>query len=718
MTTGVGVGKNVGEPDKRQSTDSAWNRRLDLQGMRAVAVLTVFSNHLFHWPSGGFIGVDVFFVLSGFFITGILIRERTTTRKISFQNFYVRRAKRILPSALLVLVVTVLVSYTLLPAIRARETLIDALYAAVFVSNFRFESVGADYFQQDQPPSPLQHYWSLSIEEQFYFVWPALLVAIFALTRGLRRRGKRGTGHWSLLAAMSIVVSVSFGLAMLLSSSDPNSAYFSTPTRVWELGVGALVAIGGPWLARLPAVLRPLLAYVGLAGVATSLFLINPNVQFPAPWAALPVLSTALVIVSFHGVEVRSMFLLTNPVARWFGDISYTLYLWHFPVIVLLSAVLVRNWLYYVLCVSLALLLTAITYRFYEDPIRKSRWLLEKSATERSRLDLSPAGWALIGGFAAAAVVLSIISLEQTDKVANLRKEADSATIVDLAAPPENDLSVTSVNLAGSAPAISVVPGNAPCFGAPAIINPSCSLRNPDIPLQPSVEEFSTEWGGPSCWTELRAPLKSCTYGYEGPDAIRIALVGDSHAGRVLVGLAPYLTANRWHLTTYIGQGCMWKRPARESCPAMAEIEKRLVDERYDLVLTTSTRTGSAAEYPPAWEPVLAAGGRIAVLADNPKASEQSIACVTRVSFAGDHTGECGTPAARAKIPDPQVDAASRVDPRIPVIDLTPYYCTAESCPSIIGDVIVYADTSSHVTPTFIRTVAPALVNGIKRVLG
>jgi peptidoglycan/LPS O-acetylase OafA/YrhL len=178
--------------DQRRHTASRANvghRRADLQGMRAIAVLTVFANHLFDWPPGGFVGVDVFFVLSGFFITGILIRERSTTGKLSFQRFYVRRVKRILPSAVLVLVVTVTGSYLLFPAIRAKDTLLDALYAAVFAANFRFQAVGADYFQQTQPPSPIQHYWSLSIEEQFYFVWPVLLVAIFAVTRS-RRSGK------------------------------------------------------------------------------------------------------------------------------------------------------------------------------------------------------------------------------------------------------------------------------------------------------------------------------------------------------------------------------------------------------------------------------------------------------------------------------------------------------------------------------------------------
>lgn len=686
-------------------------KRPDLQGMRAVAVLAVASDHLFGWPSGGFVGVDVFFVLSGFFITGLLLKERSHSGKVSFQTFYTRRARRILPSALLVLAVTVIGANALFPATRAKETLLDALWAAVFASNIRFEQVGADYFQQDQPPSPLQHYWSLSIEEQFYFVWPVLLVLLFTITRRLYRRGHVWARHGGLFTAMGVVVTASFVWAMYLTVNNANAAYFSTLTRIWELGVGALVAISGPWLARIPYAARPAVAYIGLAGVVASLFLIGPASQFPAPWAALPVLSTATVIASFHGSEVRAVPLLTNPVARWFGDTSYTLYLWHFPVIVLLVSVIPEGPLYYVAASALALGLTAITYHFYEDPIRKSRWLTESGRRERR---LRPAVWAFIGGTLGAMSVVLILYIEHTDRIAAARAQAESAVVVNLAPPPDADLlSKDGTN----APPISVVSGNDPCFGAPALVNPACTLRNPDLPLQPSLEEFATETGGPFCWTELKAPLRSCEYGYEGPDAVHIALLGDSHAARILHGLAPYLEGNKWHLTAYTGQGCVWMNPARESCPAMAEIESQLLSDRFDLVLTTSTPTGQASNYPPAWNPILAVGSRIAVIADNPKASEESIACLTRVNFGGDRTVECETSRARATPDDPQVSAASRMNPPVPVIDLTDYYCTASSCPSIIGNVIVYADDSSHVTPTYMRTVAPALVNGIREVL-
>lgn len=686
---------------------AVWGRRADLQGMRAVAVLVVFANHLFDWPSGGFVGVDIFFVLSGFFITGILIRERTTTRKLSFQNFYIRRVKRILPSALLVLVVTVIGSYFLFTTVRAKATLLDALYAAVFASNFRFEAVGADYFQRGQPPSPLQHYWSLSIEEQFYFVWPALLVLIFAVTRRFRRKGRRSAGLWGLLAGMSVVVGASFAWAMFLSVDDPNRAYFSSFTRIWELGVGALVAIAGPWLIRLPAAIRPLLAYVGLAGVLLSLFVIDSAVQFPAPWAALPVLSTALMAASFHGAAVHSMFPLTNVVARWFGDTSYTLYLWHWPVIQLLTSIVAKGAVFYGLAMALSLGLTAITYHFYENPIRHSRWLLDQPTTKRHKQKISrQRAWGAAGALGTAAVIVAILGIQYSDKISAARENAEAQ------AAAQSSSSNTNEKID-------------PCIGAPAMVTPGCVLRDPAVPLRPSVDNVATDTKGTfsHCYGRKgQEKLEACEYGYAGSDAKRIALIGDSHAAAILPAFWPILKQNKWHLTTYLGDTCNLANPIREGC-AMAQVEAELAKDPVDLVIVTNFPTGVTPEsYQRAWQPLAAAGTRIAVLLDNPQTSASAVACLNRVNLGADKTGECGTPRAEAlPAPDP-LAAAAHLMPTVTVIDFTPYYCTADRCPSVIGNVIVYRDYqqddgNSHITATFATTLAPELEREIRRAL-
>lgn len=686
----------------------AFASRPDLQGMRAVAILTVFADHLFGWPTGGFIGVDVFFVLSGFFITGILISERTNTGKLSFQNFYIRRVRRILPSALLVLVVTVAGAYALFPAARAKETLLDALYAAVFASNFRFEAGGTDYFQQSQPPSPIQHYWSLSIEEQFYFVWPLLLVLLFAATRRKARRGHSWVRQWGLFGGMSVVVAASFGWAMYQSAMDPNAAFFSTFTRVWELGVGALLAIAGPWMARIPDAARPVLAYLGLAGVVVSLFVIDSATRWPAPWAVLPILSTALVVASFHGAPIRGMYVLTNPAARWFGDTSYTMYLWHWPVIILLLAVLPKGMLYYSIAIPIALALTAVTYHFYEDPIRKSGWLSEPKRARRERNGrrrramLTPSVWALTGALAAALIVVWILSFSYNEKIDAAQQERAFANngrqLVDLS--PEEKAN--------------------PCFGALAMVTPGCALWNPDEPVRPNVDRLREDSQEAfACFREEGEPMESCTYGSTGPDATRIALMGDSHAAAILPAIWPSLNENNWQLTTFTGVGCRMDGPADECKTAFIETKRRLLAAPYDVLILTGARKGGGnrGTLVGSLEPIIAAGTRIIFISDTPSVGEDAMACLTRADVGVGKLGECGTSRAEGlALPDPMITAAGWIADST-LIDLTRFYCDDTRCPSVIGNVVAYYDSAAHLTGTYAKTLAPIVRDGIRAAL-
>lgn len=370
MSTAPPTGRHREAPAPR-----AAGFRPEIQGLRAFAVLVVVLEHVVAWPHGGFVGVDVFFVISGFLITGILVREFERSGRISFTGFYRRRIKRILPAATLTLVVTVVAAHLLLQAERARDTLLDALAAFFFVSNWRFADTGTDYFAQGGQPSPLQHFWSLSVEEQFYFVWPWVMLAVLVgVTSGLRR--SREAAVRVATAAMVVVVVVSFLFALRESAGAPTEAYFSTLTRVWELGIGALVALTIPLWQRLPGAVRAPLLWAGLAGLVTSIFWISSASQFPAPWAVLPVLSAAAVIVATTGGVPWGTQVLSNRVAGWFGDISYSLYLWHFPVVVLVTAVLPERDVLSVGTVLVgSVVVAAASYYVVERPVMTSPWL-------------------------------------------------------------------------------------------------------------------------------------------------------------------------------------------------------------------------------------------------------------------------------------------------------------------------------------------------------
>jgi peptidoglycan/LPS O-acetylase OafA/YrhL len=335
-----------------------------------VAVLTVFANHLWGWPSGGFVGVDVFFVISGFLITGNLLRDAELRGTVSFRKFYWNRVRRIVPAATVVLILTYLAATLVFLPFRSHQVGVDALFAFVFLSNWWFAYQGTDYFRAaENSVSPLQHYWSLSIEEQFYFVWPAL---IFLISLIILRKGWSHAHRMRIAGfVMGAVIVASLGWALYETAASPAWAYFNTFARVWELGVGALLACAVGIFARIPFWARPLLSWAGLALIAVSLGLIGDSSPgFPAPWALLPVAGAALVIAAGVGEEPRYQGFLCNPVAGYIGDISYSLYLVHWPVIIIMGALMDGGVYYSLTTLGLAFGLAIASYHGVENPLR------------------------------------------------------------------------------------------------------------------------------------------------------------------------------------------------------------------------------------------------------------------------------------------------------------------------------------------------------------
>jgi peptidoglycan/LPS O-acetylase OafA/YrhL len=340
------------------------NFRPDIEGLRAIAILTVVAYHAgVPGFQGGYIGVDVFFVLSGYLITGLLVKEMETKGRIDLRAFYARRIRRLLPASTLALLVTIIVTYLVYSPIEQRGLPQTALATAAYVSNLYFARTATDYFRPAGETNPLLHTWSLGVEEQFYVLWPVLVM--IALRYGGRRR---------LLSVMVAVAFLSFGLSVWLTSFRPPWAFFSSPTRAWEFALGALaVLLPGLHSARAGR----LIGWLGLAVTLVGAVMLGSNISYPGWAALLPVLGTVAVLRS--GTSTPTGKLLSARIFQFFGRLSYSWYLWHWPVLVLAATWGVVSLPVRIGLAVLSLGIAGLSHKLVENPIRFHPLLLRRS---------------------------------------------------------------------------------------------------------------------------------------------------------------------------------------------------------------------------------------------------------------------------------------------------------------------------------------------------
>ena len=334
-----------------------------IQGLRALAALLVT---LFHakWVSGGFIGVDIFYVISGFLITGLLIREIERTGTINFKEFYARRFKRLLPTSFFVLAITAVFSWLLIPATMRSSLGRDIIAAGLYVSNYLFAWWQADYQNLDATPSPVIHYWSLAVEEQFYLLWPLLILLFFMVATKLKKK-------IALTALVAAVTALSFVFSIYQTETSPIWAFYSLPTRAWELGLGALLVLLPPIKTK------KLVGLLGFIFVIASAFIFNETTAFPGLNAVLPVLGTVMLIATINSWPPFLNDVANSRLFQWLGEISYPLYLWHWPLLVLPSTYFARPLAVYerIIAIFATIVLADLTHRFIEEPFRTRKIL-------------------------------------------------------------------------------------------------------------------------------------------------------------------------------------------------------------------------------------------------------------------------------------------------------------------------------------------------------
>ena len=514
-----------------------------------MAVLLVALDHAgVSHLTGGYTGVDVFFVLSGFLITSLLLNQAAKEGRISLPDFYRRRARRILPAAALTLIATDIAAWQLLNFVRAKQTVLDSLWASGFAANIHFGRENADYFARAQPPSSLQHFWTLSVEEQFYVAWPLVLaLLLFGAAYLWGRRSGEGLSEAMLQRALVFIVVAgvaSLAWSIHYTSANPFAAYFSTFARAWELALGAGLAIAAPRLTRLPSDVRFVSGWAGLGCIVAAAVLFSSKTAFPGYAALLPTLGAALVIAA--GIAVRpSRFdagrLLSLAPMRFVGDRSYAFYLWHWPVLILAleyeghPLATSTN----LLLLGEAFVLSIVSYAWFEDPIRRGRY-------GRS-LGL------LLWPVAVAAVV--VVALPILGDIANQSSAVDAASAGLHIGP------LRSGGLGKPLPAV-VAAVRAAESGAPI-----------PWPLRPGVNNLASGSYNPppGCVAgDTQTSSRLCPLGDLGSSRT-LVVFGDSHAFMWMPTIVQVAKTEHWRLVALIKTGCppkFWLHPSTFSASA------------------------------------------------------------------------------------------------------------------------------------------------------
>ncbi|WP_062462984.1 acyltransferase family protein [Demequina soli] len=654
--------------------------RADIQALRALAVTLVVVYHL--WParlSGGYVGVDVFFVISGYLITSHLWREAVATGRIRLGRFWARRARRLLPSALTVLAATAAATLAFAPEALAPGFLKETVAATLYGENWYLASQAVDYLGAESAASPVRHYWSLSVEEQFYVLLPvAIVAALWAARRLGLPRGRVVAGVVLTLGAASLAYGIQ------LTGLSP-AAYFSTFTRLWEFAAGAAVAL----LVRAPRP-RGRLALAGVALVLWSAVAFDGTTPFPGYHAAVPVVGTALALHAGAGTFLARVG-GWRPVAH-VGRTSYAIYLWHWPLIVLVPLALGTDLTggLAVAILAATLGLAALSTALIEDPVRFSPRLLA------GRPPRIVAAWSAAG----MAVVVAIAGAGLMSGALEARHERAQAAAV--AARLDT------------------------CAGAGALVDPSCADAPPSAAFIPAVADLATDdENRPDCWSGLGDPeMHRCVIGPAEGYSKRFLVLGDSHSSALISAYDLLGESTDWRFDVSGHAGCyVTDRPLgaegtsfRAACDAWRGEALAALDgaDAYDAVivtrrqrhdLTPAEQAEEADGLVRAWSRV-PAGTPVLVIPDNPRLPDAFVACLEAHGPAG--AAACGSPRAEVLPPDQLRDAARRT-PDARIVDLTDLYCDDVTCPAVIGGVTVYRADGQHLTASYARTLAPML---------
>lgn len=677
--------------------------RRDIGALRAIAVMLVVVAHI--WPHGvlhgGYIGVDVFFVISGFLITAGLSKELTRTGRIGVLSFFARRIRRLAPAALVVLAVTAIAVFALFDGAARTHNIYGVVASALQVQNLWLASESTSYWNVPGLSLATQHYWSLAVEEQFYLVWPFVLIGVWRAVAPLGRAHSRkldvlADRHRLLIIALSTICAASFICSLVWTPAAPDVAFYMPFTRAWEFAAGALLAVTG--FSATTARTATLLRHGGVAAIILAAIALPHSAHVPGHLALWPVLGTVAVIAAGHqaGDDTASRIFNTAPI-QWLGHASYSLYLWHWPVIVF-AAVLwpsLTTWWFGIILAAASLGLAAVTSATVEHILRPQENV--QRLVKPVRTLTTSTGALIAGGLASLTLVATTLATEAL---------------------------TTRGNLTAAARALVAIPEE--CRGAAALA-PGTTCEDPYN--HKAVAVLSTgdgPWlaGDPTCKDVFRKGNRAAilTCGEQKQPSAHIVVIGDSHAEQYSPALAQLAEQRRWKVTYALRGGCpptLGNVTSREldygptACADwMRDALPILASMKPDVILASSY--GASVDYPSEQARIdgfhdfadnLPQNIGIVLVRDNPfvaPGTPHVTQCLTKGH------DDCTWPADDKALPaDPLVDALTDND-KVIVADYTPTMCPDGTCQPIVGGVRVHWD-DHHISRQWAMSLAPQL---------
>lgn len=727
MVSAMGGDPTASVRTDRRAHGAAEKRfRPDIEGLRAVAVLAVV---LFHADvpglRGGFVGVDVFFVISGFLITGLLWREASTAGTVRLRAFYGARARRLLPASAFVGVVTVIGAAVLLPPLQVDAVAVDGVTSALYVSNYWFIGTGVAYFAKQGmlSPSPFQHYWSLGVEEQFYLVWPVLIIGTAWLLRRSRRFATRTEATTSVrpyLVVLASVAAISFALSLFFTFLIPPVAFFSLPTRAWQLAAGGLVALTASRWRRIPARRAVVTGWTGLALIALACTWLSGVTPYPGFAALLPTAGAVLVIIAGCAGPSQGCgsLLGTAPMAS-IGRVSYSFYLWHWPVLVFTPLLFGHDvgLAVKLVAVAVAWVLAVLTLRFIENPLRFA-----------PRIRRSPLASLSLGGAVTAAAVCACLvvplMVPSTDRLgpAATRLSATAALVPTGSATEAYDEAVRDVFTQVQAEIAS----STELQDIPANLTPPLN--------ETAAEQFAMLDGGCLRVLPFDSEQPECVMGAADSETTTV-LIGDSRAAMFKPALQEIAEERQWRLTMMAKAGCpVVDLPVSSQFNVLAEwfqrcaqwrtrMMDRLRAERPQLVVVGSARAYDATGvhtmtpglemFDDAWIAGLATltrqiretGAQVLILGPSVDLPMSAPLCL---SAHPDDVAACAGGFDDTYARGMVSESAAVEGAGGQYADITELFCSDRRCPVIIGNTLVYFD-AGHITREYAEVIAPAI---------